>query len=77
VQNLVGIDSAVTDLRMRAKKHDSVCIFLLTYLSVYLSICPFLHRGYSFVAILTLNGSNDVIPQPLVPFGGHINIAPY
>jgi len=25
------------------------------------------------MAILTLNGSNDVIPQPLVPFGGHIN----
>jgi len=24
-----------------------------------------------------LNGSNDVISQPLVPFGGHINIAPY
>ena len=33
--------------------------------------------GHSFGAILTLNGSNDVIPQPLVPFGGHINIAPY
>jgi len=29
------------------------------------------------MAILTLNGSNDVIPQPLVPFGGHVNIARY
>jgi len=36
------------------------------------------YTGHSFVAILTLNnGSNDVISQPLVPFGGHINIAPY
>jgi len=33
--------------------------------------------GHSFVAIFTLNGSNDVISRPLVPFGGHINIAPY
>ena len=23
------------------------------------------------------DGSNDVISQPLVPFGGHFNIAPY
>ena len=29
------------------------------------------------MAILTLNGSNDMISQPLVPFGGHINTAPY
>ena len=77
VQNLVGIDSAVTDLRMR-KKHDFVCIVLLTYLSIYLSARFFVGAtGHSFMAILTLNGSNDVIPQPLVPFGGHINIAPY
>jgi len=33
--------------------------------------------GRSFGAILTLDGSNDVNSQPLVPFGGHINIAPY
>jgi len=31
----------------------------------------------SFGAILTLDGSNDVNSQPLVPIGGHINIAPY
>jgi len=50
--------------------------FLLT-LSVYLSVRFFVGAtGHSFVAILTLNGSNDVIPQPLVPFDGHINIAP-
>ena len=49
VQNLVRIDSAVTDLRMREKTRF-VWIFLLTYLSIYLSIylflCPFLRRGY-------------------------------
>jgi len=37
VQNLVRIDSAVTDLRMREKTRF-VWIFLLTYLSIYLSI---------------------------------------
>jgi len=47
-------------------------------LSVYLSVRFFVAAtGHSFVAILTLNGSNDVISQPLVPFGGHINIAPH
>ena len=47
VQNLVGIDSAVTDLRMREK--NTVCmdffINISIYLSVYLSLCPFLRRG--------------------------------
>ena len=77
VQNLVGIDSAVTDLRMREK--NTFCVdFLLTYLSVCLSVRFFVGAtGHSFGAILTLNGSNDVISQPLVPFGGHINNAPY
>ena len=80
-QNLVGSDTAVTDLRMREKTRF-VWIFLLTYLSIYLSIYLSVHffvgaTGRSFGAILTLNGSNDVISQPLVPFGGHINIAPY
>ena len=37
VQNLVGIDSAVTDLRMREKTRF-VWIFLLTYPSVCLSV---------------------------------------
>jgi len=80
VQNLVGIDSAVTDLRMREKTRF-VWIFLIN-ISVYLSVCLSVRffvgaTGHSFAAILTLNGSNDVILQPLVPFGGHINIAPY
>jgi len=59
-----------------------VWIFLLTNLSIYLSIYPSIRffsaaTGHSFGAIFTINGSNDVISQPLVPFGGHINIAPY
>ena len=38
VQNLVGIDSAVTDLRMREK--NTFCVdFLNLILSVYLSVC--------------------------------------
>ena len=74
MQNLVGIDSAVTDVRMREKNTVCVDFFLLTYLSVRFFVGA---TGHSFVAILTLNGSNDVISQPLVPFGGHINIAPY
>jgi len=80
VQNLVGIDSAVTDLRMR-EKIRFVWIFFIN-ISVYLSVCLSVRffvgaTGHSFGAILTLNGSNDVILQPLLPFGGHINIAPY
>jgi len=80
VQNLVGIDSAVTDLRMRERTRF-VWIFLINisiYLSIYLSVFFFVGAtGHSFGAILTLNGSNDMISQSLVPFGGHINIAPY
>ena len=77
--NLVGIDSAVTDLRMREKTRFSVDFFI--NISVCLSVCLSVRfflvaTGHSFVPILTLNGSNDLIPQPLVPFGGHINIAP-
>ena len=73
VQNLVGIDSAVTDLRMREKTRF-VWIFLLTiiffyYLSIYLSVRFFVGAtGHSFGPILTVNGSNDVVSQPLVPF---------
>jgi len=73
VQNLVGINSAVTDLRMREKTRF-VWIFLLTYLSICLSVRFFVGAtGHSFA----LNGSNDVILQPLLPFDGHTNIAPY
>jgi len=56
------------------KKHDFCGFFLLTCLSDRFFVGA---TGHSFGAILTLNGSNDVIPQPLVPFGGHINIAAY
>ena len=40
VQNLVGIDSAVTDLRMR-EKNTILCGFFIN-----ISVCKFLHRGY-------------------------------
>jgi len=80
VQNLVAIGSAVTDLRMREKTRF-VWIFLINisvYLSIYLSVCYFVGAtGHSFGPILTVNGLNDVISQPLVPFGGHITIEPY
>ena len=80
MQNLVGIDTAVTDVRMREKTRF-MWIFLLTYLSVCLSVCLSVRffvgaTGHSFGAILTLNGSNNVISQPLVPFDSRINIAP-
>ena len=78
MQNLVGIDSAVTDLDMREKNTILCGFFLLTYLSVYLSVRFFVGAtSHSFEPILMLNGTNDVISQPLVPFGGDINIAPY
>jgi len=53
VQSLVGIDSAVTDLRMREKTRF-VWIFLLTYLSICLSVRFFVAAGHSFGAIFTL-----------------------
>ena len=59
------------------EKTRFVWIFFIN-ISVYLSVRFFVGAtGHSFGAILTLNGSNDVISQPLVPFGGHINIAPH
>ena len=67
MQNLVGIDSAVTDLRMREK--NTVCVDFFINISVYLSVRFFVGAtGHSFGPILTVNGSNDVISQPLVPF---------
>jgi len=78
VQNLVGFDLVITNLRMR-EKYILCGFFKLTYLSIF----PLLRRGYrsqfwaDFKADFNdFNGSNDVISQPLVPFGGHINIAP-
>ena len=46
------------------KKHVMCGFFKLTYLSVRFFVGA---TGHSFVAILTLSGSNDVISQPLVP----------
>jgi len=43
VQNFVGMDSAVTDLRMREK--HVLCGFFIN-ISIYLSIRPFFRRGY-------------------------------
>jgi len=80
VQNLVGIDLAVTDLRMREKNTFCVDFFIniSVCLSIYLSLRFFVAAtGHSFGAIFTLNGLNDVISQPLVPFGSYINIVPY
>jgi len=69
VPNLIKIDSAVAALRMREKTRCRLG-FLLTYLSIY----PFFATppGRIFSAILTLDDSYDVFPQPLVPFGGRV-----
>jgi len=56
VQNLVGIVSSVTDLRMREKNTFLCGFFLLTYLSARFFVAA---TDHSFGAILTLNGSND------------------
>ena len=72
MQNLVGIDSAITDLRMREK--NTVCVDFFMNISVYLSVYPSVSSSGLQVTVLerlTLNGSNDVISQPLVPFDGH------
>jgi len=68
------------------RENNTFCVDFFTHISIYLSIYLSLYpsvrffvgaTGHSFVAIFTLNGSNDVISQPLVPLDGHINIAPY
>jgi len=50
VQNLVGIDSAVTDLRMREKTRF-VWIFFIN-ISVHLSICLFVSSSGLQVTVL-------------------------
>ena len=49
--------------------------FLFTYPSIY----PYLATPIGHISsdILTLHGSYDVFLQPLVPFGGHDEIAPH
>ena len=75
MQNSVGIDSADTDLRIREKTKVGWIFFI--NISICLSVSSSGLQVTVLGTILTLNGSNDVISQPLVPFGGHINIAPY
>jgi len=76
VQNLIKIHSAVAALRMREKRRFRVGFFCLHIrLSIYPSVLHYAYRPH-FSAILTLNGSYDVFLQPLVPFGGHDEIAP-
>ena len=63
-------------------REDTFRVDFFINISIYLSVCLSVRffvgaTGHSFGAIFTLNGSNDVISQPLVPFGGHMNIAPY
>jgi len=59
-------------------KKTRLCVDFFINISVYLSVRYFVGAtGHSFGPIFTLNGSNDVDSQPLVPFDGHINIAPY
>ena len=68
----------ILPLRIRTclekKTRFSVDFFINICLSVRFFVAA---RGHSFRDISTLYGSNDVISQPLVPFGSHINIAPY
>jgi len=44
VQNVVGIDSAVMDLRMREK--NTFCVDFFINISIYPSVYPFLPLGY-------------------------------
>ena len=53
------------------------CAKFHNFSTVYLSVRSSSRLQVSFGAILTLNGSNNMILQPLVPFGSYINIAPY
>jgi len=67
-KNLVRIDSIVTDLRMR-EKNTFFCGFFINIIYLSVSVHFFIaSTGHSVGAILTLNGSNNVFSQPLVPF---------
>ena len=74
LQNLVGIGSAVTFLRMREKTRFRVDFFLLTDLSIRFFVGA---TGHSFGAILMVDGSSGVFSQPLVPFGGLVVTSPH
>jgi len=64
VQNLISVNLAIATLRVCEKKTVLVVGFLLAYLFLVSSI------GHIFPAILTLNGSNNVLLQQLMPFCG-------
>jgi len=55
-------------------KKTRFCVDFFTNTSIYMSVSS---SGLQATVLGRFNGSNDVISQPLVPFGGHINIAPY
>ena len=72
---------SILPLRICACVKNTFCGDFFINISIYLSVCLSARffvgaTGHSFGAILRLNGLNDVISQPLVPFGGHTNIAP-
>ena len=74
MQNLVGIGSTITFLRMYEKTPFRVDFFLLTDLSIRFFVGA---TGHSFGAILMVNGSSGVFSQPLVPFGGLVVTSPH
>jgi len=60
------------------REKNTVCVDFFINISICLSVRFFVGAtGHSFGPILTVNGSNDVVLQSLVPFDGHINIDPY
>jgi len=69
VQNLVKINSAVINLRMREQTRFHVDFFLLTLPSIQLFTNPVFRRGYRsyFGTILTHDGSNGA--SLVVPIG--------
>ena len=76
MQNLVLIDSAVSDLRMH-EKHVFVWIFFKINMSARFFVAATDQAtGHISGAILTLDGSNYVFLQSLVPFGVTLILLP-
>jgi len=75
---VAGGQNSPSPIDFRRRPYNTLALPCERVISICLSVRFFVGAtGHSFVAIFTLNGSNDVISQPLVPFGSHINIAPY
>ena len=72
VYNLIKIDSATTALHMREKKTG----FGLGFFANISILHHVKYTAHIFRVIWTLNGSNDLFPQPLVPSGSGDEIAP-